>query len=54
MQPEAIEHEGSRRKVGMQELRLSFVQWDTFNSLVDTFLGFLAPLTVPFHNTFSI
>lgn len=34
MRPEAIEHEGSRREDGMQELRLSFVQWDTFSSLV--------------------
>jgi hypothetical protein len=34
MRPEAIQHEGSRRDDGMQELQLSFIQWDTFTNLV--------------------
>lgn len=33
MRPEAIEYEGSRRDDGMQELQISFVQWDTFTNL---------------------
>lgn len=34
MRPESIQNEGSRRDDGMQELQLSFVQWDTFTNLV--------------------
>lgn len=34
VRPESIEHEGSRRDDGMQELQLAFVQFDTFTNLV--------------------
>jgi len=34
VRPESIEMEGSRRDDGMQELQLSFVQFDTFTNLV--------------------
>lgn len=34
MRPEAIQHEGNRREDGMQELQLSFIEWDTFTNLV--------------------
>ena len=34
MRPESIQSEGSRRDDGMQELQLSFIQWDTFTNLV--------------------
>ncbi|SER35240.1 MULTISPECIES: hypothetical protein [Pseudomonas] len=34
MRPASIEYEGSRREDGLQELRLSFVQFDTFSSLI--------------------
>lgn len=34
VRPEAIELEGSRREDGLQELQLSFVQFDTFTNLV--------------------
>ncbi|WP_313416935.1 hypothetical protein [Pseudomonas oryzihabitans] len=34
VRPQNIEYEGSRRQDGMQELQLSFVQFDTFTNLV--------------------
>lgn len=34
MRPESIVYEGSRRDDGMQELQLSFIEWDTFTNLV--------------------